>query len=273
MNYRHIYHAGNFADVIKHLIFTLCLDYLQQKDTPLRIIDSHAGLGLYDLHSVQAQKTKEYERGIGCFNTIPSLPPDFTLYWNQVKRDIEGGYYPGSPLIAARMLRPQDRLIANELHPEDTIILMQHLKGFSGAQVRCMDAYECLRASLPPTEKRGIILIDPPFEQKDEFETLIRHMKAWKKRFATGVYVIWYPIKTHLAVAALKQAARDLNFPRTWCIEAFQHPPDTPDLFVGSGVIVMNAPYQIPERTHALIPFLTQAMGLHSITTDWLTGP
>jgi 23S rRNA (adenine2030-N6)-methyltransferase len=275
MNYRHIYHAGNFADVLKHATLTLCLDYLQQKESPLCVIDSHAGLGLYDLNSVQAQKTKEYERGIGRFISIPttSMPADFALYWNHVKGDVRHGCYAGSPLIAARMLRPQDRLIANELHPEDSPVLAQHLKGFAGAQVRCMDAYECLRANLPPPDKRGLILIDPPFEQKDEFALLTRQMKEWKKRFANGVYLLWYPIKTHLAVESLKQAARDLNLPRTWVVEGFQSPPDTPDSFNGAGVIVFNAPYQIPERAFGLRPFLLQSMELHSINFEWLTAP
>jgi 23S rRNA (adenine2030-N6)-methyltransferase len=270
MNYRHIYHAGNFADVIKHLTFVLALDYLQKKDAPLCVIDAHGGLGLYDLASEQAQKTKEWEAGIGRF-AEGTPPDDFNLYYKICADDLRAKFYPGSPLLAARMLRPQDRLIANELHPDDVQTLQENLRGFSNARVTRMDAYECLRAHLPPLEKRGVILIDPPFEKTDEFQTLIRQMQEWKKRFATGVFLLWYPIKAHLPVEALKDAVRDLSFPRTWCIEALLHPAKQAETFNGSGLILFNAPFGVPERVAALLPYLKDRLGLHAHPHAWLT--
>ncbi len=269
MNYRHIYHAGNFADVMKHLALCLIIDHLKKKDAPFCVIDAHGGPGLYDLHSEQAQKTREWENGIGRFAGILETG-DFALYQKLVMPDLAQGLYPGSPSLIARMLRPQDRMIANELHPEDMHTLIQNLRKYKNARVTHLDAYECIRANIPPTEKRGLVLIDPPFEQRDEFETLARQMKEWKKRFANGVFLLWYPIKAHLAVGSIKKAAIELGIPRTWCFETLIHPADQPDTFNGSGLILFNAPYQIPERLGALMPLLSQHMGLVETPASWL---
>lgn len=271
MNYRHIYHAGNFADIMKHLALCLVMDRLAQKETPLCAIDAHGGIGLYNLHSVQAQKTSEWESGVGQFSDGADLPNDFRLYFDLVEHDLARGYYPGSPMLLSRLLRPQDRLIANELHPEDANTLRDNLKG-RNIRVEERDAYECLRASLPPLERRGLILIDPPFEEKDEFETLCRQMQEWKKRFASGTYLLWYPIKAHLPVAKLKEAARDLSLPRTWFYETLRHPAEQPESFNGSGLILFNAPYQVPERLSALFPFLQERLSLIDIRSGWLVA-
>lgn len=270
MNYRHIYHAGNFADVMKHLALCLILDHLRKKDAPFCVIDAHGGIGLYDLHADEAQKTKEYEGGIARF--APSNGAgDFGLYYDAVQKDLTQGRYPGSPLLAARMLRPQDRLIANELHPVDVETLRGCLSGFRNARVTQMDAYECIRAHTPPAEKRGLVLIDPPFEKTDEFETLARQMQEWKKRFATGVYMLWYPIKANPAIAQMKRAAAALGLPRTWCVETLLHPAAQEGTFNGSGLIVFNAPYQMPERMEQLLPLLQARLGLIAAPTGWLT--
>ncbi len=271
MNYRHIYHAGNFADVMKHLSLVLILEHLKKKDTPFFALDAHGGVGLYDLHSIEAQKTREYEAGIGCFKA-DSLNQDFSLYYDLVKTDLQQNKYPGSPTLIARMLRQQDRLLANELHPEDVETLKQNLRGYKNARITHLDAYECIRANIPPKEKRGVILIDPPFEKTDEFQTLIRQMEEWKRRFSHGTYVLWYPIKSHLAVTALKDAARALNLPRTWCVETLRHQRFQADSFNGSGLILFNAPYQIPERIEALLPLLKAKMSLWECPTEWLAG-
>lgn len=269
MNYRHVYHAGNFADVLKHLVLALCVDYLQRKDGPLCFIDTHGGAGLYDLTSPEAQKTGEWEKGIGRLKDLGEKPGDLRLYLDQLGPDLEGGRYPGSPLIIARRLRPQDRLIANDLHGETFEALRNLLAPFPGARAVQMDAYECARAHIPPKERRGLVLIDPPFEQKTEFETLIRQMREWKKRWPTGVYILWYPIKAHLPVAALKQAARALALPRTWLVEVLAFPRERPESFNGSGLILFNAPYGVPERVEALLPVLREAMSLHGTASGW----
>lgn len=270
MNYRHIYHAGNFADVIKHMTLVLCLDHLKKKETPFCVIDAHGGIGLYDLTSEQAQKTGEWKDGIGQFAPNDAAG-DFAPYYALVEGDIAAGRYPGSPLLAARALRPQDRLVANELHPEDFRTLQQNLRSFSGARVTNLDAYECIRANIPPKEKRGIVLIDPPFEKKDEFDTLIRQMGEWKKRFAGGIYILWYPIKAHLAVDEMKDAARALGLPRTWCVETLLHPRWQTDVLNGCGLVIFNAPYQVPERIAAMLPFLADKMALRETPQEWLT--
>lgn len=270
MNYRHIYHAGNFADVLKHIVLLLCVDYLQKKDGGLCFIDAHGGAGLYALDSEEATKTREWEKGIGCFMGLCDGPPDIELYLDRVKADLDAKRYPGSPLLLARQLRAQDRLITAELHEPAFEALRTVLKPYKNARAMHMDAYECIRAHIPPKERRGLVLIDPPFELKDEFQTLARQMREWKKRWAAGVFMLWYPIKAHLPVAELKEAAESLGLRRTWCVEALVLPRQKPESLNGCGVIVFNAPYTVPERVEALLPFLKEAMRLHETGASWL---
>jgi 23S rRNA (adenine2030-N6)-methyltransferase len=269
MNYRHAYHAGNFADVLKHIVLILCLDYLQKKDGPLCIIDAHGGAGLYDLGSEEAAKTGEWERGIGRLIERDGVAGDLKLYFDLTGGDLSQRRYPGSPLLISRLLRPQDRLITAELHGETFETLRSVLSPYNNARTMQMDAYECIRAHVPPKERRGLILVDSPFEQKDEFEVLARQMQAWKKRWATGVYLLWYPIKAHLPVGALKAAARDLSLPRTWWVETLISPRNQAETLNGCGLIVFNAPYGVPERIETLLPFLKDAMSLHETASGW----
>jgi 23S rRNA (adenine2030-N6)-methyltransferase len=273
MNYRHIYHAGNFADVMKHLALALVLEHLKKKDAPFCALDAHGGTGLYDLGSAQAMKTGEWQDGIGRFATDENFPQDFRLYFDALRHEFEKGRYPGSPLQIASALRPQDRLIANELHPADFETLTHNLSPYRNVRVSHQDAYEFLRAHLPPDERRGLILIDPPFEKKDEFEQLIHQMAQWKKRFAQGIYMLWYPVKPHLGVKELKKAASALGVPRTWHVETMIHPARTEGVFNGCGLILFNAPFQLPERYDALLPYLLQKMGFDNTSSGWLTPP
>lgn len=271
MNYRHAYHAGNFADVLKHVVLALCVEYLQRKDGPLCFIDAHAGAGLYDLGGEEAQKTAEWGSGVGRVWGREDAPAELGPYLGLIREEMEQGRYPGSPLMIARSLRPQDRLVASELHHETHEELQWLLRPYGGARTMAVDAYQCLRAHIPPRERRGLALIDPPFEQKDEFETLALQMEQWKKRWATGVYLLWHPIKAHQSVDALKNAARDLGLRRTWSVEALVAPRERWNAMNGCGVIVFNAPYSVPERVEALLPWLKEAMGLHDAATEWLT--
>lgn len=271
MNYRHIYHAGNFADVMKHLALILVLDYLKNKEAGFCVIDAHGGIGLYDLQSEQAQKTGEWLDGIARFENTEH-PEDFKSYYRAVSDDlIKTNNYPGSPLLSARNLRTQDRLIANELHPEDFETLRHLMQGYKNTRVTNTDAYECIRGHIPPAEKRGVVLIDPPFEKKEEFKTLITQMKEWKKRFPNGIYMIWYPIKPHLQVDDMKMAATELGLPRTWCFETMLHPRYQTEVFNGCGLMIFNAPYQIPERIEAMLPYLKEKMGLFETSSAWLS--
>lgn len=271
MNYRHIYHAGNFADVMKHLAMLIILDHLKKKDSPFCVIDAHGGIGIYDLMGEQAQKTREWEDGVGRLSGLTDTSEDLSLYTDIIAPYMGKHLYPGSPLLAAHMLRANDRMIANELHPEDVETLKDTLYDFRNARVTHLDAYECIRANIPPPEKRGIVLIDPPFEKTDEFETLARQMEEWKKRFANGIFIIWYPIKSHLAVDAMKNAARELGLPRTWCLETLRHSRTQEGTFNGSGLIVFNTPYQVPERIEAILPLLEERLGLLESEREWLT--
>jgi 23S rRNA (adenine2030-N6)-methyltransferase len=272
MNYRHIYHAGNFADVLKHIVLLLCLEYLQRKDNGLCVIDAHGGAGFYALDSEEAAKTGEWERGIGKLAGRKDAPEELRAYLDAVLPDLATHRYPGSPLLTARRLRPQDRLIASELHGPAFETLEQVLKPHKSARAMHMDAYECVRAHIPPKERRGLVLIDPPFELKDEFQTLARQMREWNKRWATGVFLVWYPIKAHLPVSELKEAVAALGMRRTWAVEALLLPREAPDTLNGCGVILFNAPYTVPERTQALLPYLKEAMGLYGTPAKWLTG-
>jgi 23S rRNA (adenine2030-N6)-methyltransferase len=235
------------------------------------VIDAHGGIGAYNLNSEQAMKTREWEGGIGRFQDATDMPDDFRLYHDLVQPDIARKIYPGSPLLIAKMLRENDRLVVNELHPEDHDTLDRAISGYRGVRVSNLDAYECIRANIPPKEKRGLVLIDPPFEKKDEFETLIRQMEEWKKRFPTGIFMLWYPIKAHLAVEDMKGAARLLGLPRAWCVETLLYPRRQAESFNGCGLVIFNAPYLIPERLEAMLPFLSRKMGLTDTPTEWLT--
>ena len=280
MNYRHIYHAGNFADVHKHLVLVLCLDHLRKKDAPFFVLDAQGGAGFYNLKSVEAQKTREYEPGIGALMKAEFKNADVNLYLSKLREDFKKDRYPGSPLIAARMLRDQDRLLANELHKDDVKILKQTLGPRKNAKVTQDDAYQIIRASVPPQERRGLVLIDPPYEiETDEPTILIKQMQEWKKRWPTGTYILWYPVKENLPVAALHEAAAALGINRTWVCEYHDaHLPPLPESDQGnrkrlrsSGLIVFNAPYQVPERVEAALAEIAPVMG-GRVQTKWLVA-
>lgn len=270
MNYRHIFHAGNHADVLKHLLLTLAVRAMQAKKTPFFCADTHAGIGLYDLTSEQAMRTNEAEGGIGRIMAAASLPPALAEYVSAVKMAGYPQHYPGSPWLLG-YLAGEQRIAVNELHPEDVETLFSIMHGFDRVQVSQEDAYACLKAWLPPVEKRGLVLIDPPFEAPDEFERLVKGLAAAKSRFATGVYMIWYPIKAHLPVDALHDAIRAQGWHRAWCIEALVAPRGMKGSFNGSGVIILNAPYPVPEQSDTWVPALKSLLGLHDIAAGWLS--
>jgi len=270
MNYRHIYHAGNFADVHKHLILMMVIQYLQQKDKGLMILDAFAGIGLYDLNRPEPQKTKEFEVGITKVMESPAQNPDILTFQKLVQLFWGGKQYSGSPMIAAQMLRPQDRLIANELHPEDHETLKYHLRGMKNIRVTMQDAYQSIRAHIPPIEKRGLVLIDPPFEKPDEFEILVKQMDEWKKRWATGVFMIWYPIKAGQPIKELHRAATYLGLNRTWVSEILLHARDTKEGLNGSGIMIFNTPFGIPERIEELSKELCSKMQQGQIENRYL---
>lgn len=263
MNYRHIYHAGNFADVMKHITLMLCLAYMKKKEKGFCVIDAHAGCGLYDLSGEQALKTREFESGIDALLAADHPPAALKPYLAMTARDRAKNKYAGSPLLIARQLRDQDRLIANELHPDDYKTLKMVMGSHRNVMIEKRDAYEALRTFLPPQERRGVVLIDPPFEKKDEFEKLGRQARQWAKRFPGGTYLIWYPMKAHLEYAALREAVSP-HFPDWLCFEALRLPEDTPDMLTGSGLLILNPPYGLDGQLLAIAPFLQESMALNA---------
>src|SRR5690606_14965336 len=201
MNYRHAFHAGNFADVTKHVILVRILSYMMRKETAFRVIDTHAGVGLYDLWGDAAERTGEWREGIG--RLIAHGLPDAAAalvepYLLAVKaQNPDGGlrYYPGSPFIARHMLRPQDRLMALELHPQDADFLKENFAGDIQTRVTHLDGWAAMGTHLPPREKRGLVLVDPPFEQKGEFARMASALEKAHARWPGGTYAFWYPVK------------------------------------------------------------------------------
>lgn len=263
MNYRHAYHAGNFADVLKHSILTLLIEHLKKKEAAFRIIDTHAGIGLYDLTGEHAQKTNEWSSGIGrLFNKSLSIQNAVLLepYLKIIKdQNPEGGLrlYPGSPLIVRRLLRPQDRLIANELHPEDYTVLAKLFARDRQAKALNLDGWVALKALLPPKEKRGIVLIDPPFEIGGEFDRLVEGLKEASQRFATGIFFLWYPIKDLKAIQQFHKKIVELGLKNILVAEFFIKPLLNNDLLNGSGHLIVNPPFTLVSQLQSLLQELS----------------
>lgn len=284
MNYRHAYHAGNFADVLKHAALALILDHMRHKAAPFRVIDTHAGVGLYDLRSDEAQRTGEWRQGIGRILAEP-LPPDaaeimapFLAAVAQVNGEPDGtqlSAYPGSPYLARTLLREHDQLVVNELHPADRELLAQTFAGDRLTKVLSLDGWLLLKSLLPPKERRGVILIDPPFEVAGEFERLLQALRDGVRRFATGVYLLWYPIKATGPVGDFLEAAARLDFQRLLSVQLFVRAADETALS-GCGLLILNPPYLVPERLERLSNFLAtrlaQGVGAHA-SVRWLEPP
>lgn len=281
MNYRHAYHAGNFADVVKHVVLTRLLDYLKQKDKAFRVIDTHAGIGRYDLSSVEAQKTGEWQGGIGRLIDASFAAPVTALlapYLETVRSlNPEGGIqkYPGSPLIARHLLRKQDRLSAIELHPKDVAKLRTLFAGDFQTRVIELDGWLALGAHLPPKEKRGLVLIDPPFEEAGEFERLVDGLIRAHKRWPGGIYALWYPIKDRKAIIAFRKALKQSGIPKLLDIEFEIRPASSQPSLDGSGLLVVNPPFTLGGELRTLLPALHRVLAVEKPahwSLEWLAG-
>lgn len=267
MNYRHAFHAGNFADVLKHVVLCELLRLLTAKDKKLFVLDTHAGTGCYDLSGDLAKRTREAEGGILRLWAAPKagMPEPVTRYLAAVAafdRKFGGGrrhpvHYPGSPRLVRAGLRPGDRFVACELHPQDLLALKREFAGDRAIEIREEDGYHAVRALLPPIERRGLILIDPPFEAADEFERLRRALKHGLRRFATGCYAIWYPVKDEEAVASF---ASRLGSLRHLHLE-MQVPPAVPGKLAACGMTVINPPWQFDESMRRSLPWIAEMLG------------
>lgn len=281
MNYRHAYHAGNHADVLKHAVLARLMEHLKKKDKPFRVIDAHAGIGLYDLAGLEAGKTGEWEGGIGKLAEPFSAEIEALL---APYRDViaalnpDGGlrYYPGSPELSLRLMRPNDRLIANELHPQDAIALEQQYLHDPRCDVTSMDAETCLKAKLPPPERRGVILVDPPYELKTEAEKTVRMLEQGVRRFAQGVYVVWYPMKADQTAETVLTGAKEIGLPGTLKVQMRVREAFKGGGLAGSGLVILNAPWKLDAELRQLVPALAQRLGIGSwgqAEVSWLNTP
>ncbi len=256
MNYRHAFHAGNFADCMKHALFIELLSALQRKEKPLLVLDSHAGIGRYDLSTGPAEQTGEWRDGIA--RVLAARPQALGAYTGWVERL---GLYPGSPAIAAAMLRPQDRLVACELHPQDAAALKRQFAGCARVGIHARDGYAALRAFLPPPERRALILIDPPFEDRDEFATLSEHVIASYEKFKTGCYVLWYPIKHRAPTRAFFESMRLSPVRDIITVEFLRRPAQDPARLNGCGLMIINPPYGFTEAAAPMLAAFEAAFG------------
>lgn len=281
MNYRHVFHAGNFADVVKHTILTRILTYLMRKDAPFRVIDTHAGVGLYDLKGAAAEKTGEWVDGIGRLIDQDFSEPAKQLlapYLDAVRAQNPDGdlrFYPGSPLITRKMLRQQDRLMALELHPVDVEALRENFAGDFQVRVTHVDGWQALGTHLPPKEKRGLVLIDPPFEERNEFERMAQNLIKAHKRWPTGLYALWYPIKDVEDVDKFVAMLKASGIPKILKLELTIRQPSEPPRLHGTGMIVVNPPFVLEEEMRTVLPLLAEILseeGRGRWSLDWVTG-
>lgn len=269
MNYRHIYHAGNFADVLKHSVLTLVLSYLTQKDKPFFVLDTHAGIGLYDLSSEEAQKTGEFQGGIARLLSDPACPEIFRPYLERVRALQPEGMgegvriYPGSPFITRGFLRAGDEAKFCELHEKDKEVLLARFEGDKQARVYGLDGYLALKSFLPPKARRGLVLIDPSFEKRDEFAALAAHLKEALSRFATGTYMIWYPVKERGPVDRFAREAQTLA-PGSWLrAELMIYGEARADRLNGCGLFLLNPPYTLKAQLEKeILPYLAARLGI-----------
>ena len=281
MNYSHAFHAGNFADVMKHIILTRLVEYLKKKDSAFRVIDTHAGIGRYDLSGEIAARSPEYKDGIARLMgaDLPQKARPLVEPYLEVIRALnpEGGLtvYPGSPLLVRRLMRPQDRLSTLELHPQYVEKLSALFEGDIQVRVIHLDGWLALNAHVPPKEKRGLVLVDPPFEERGEFERLVDGLMKAHRKFSTGVYALWYPLKDTRAVHDFISALRDCGIPKILRAEISIRPASNPPRLHGTGMILVNPPFTLEGELRVLLPALAQILGdpgegRHKL--EWLRG-
>ncbi len=288
MNYQHAFHAGNFADVHKHAVLTRILEHLRQKPAAFRVIDSHAGAGRYDLLGPEASRSGEWRDGIARLWRPPFYPrladkareraglqSWLAPYLDAVAVLNSGGdlrSYPGSPLIAKALMRPQDRLIACELEPRAAGLLKAALRGDRRAKVLTIDGWAALGAMVPPKERRGLVLVDPPFEDAADFMRLATAVGGAQRKWPTGIYMLWYPIKARDAPDALARRLKKLAVPKILRSELVLGRPRGAAGLVGSGLVVINPPFTLERELRTFLPALAQIFspnGAHH--ADWLS--
>ncbi len=273
LSYRHSFHAGNFADVVKHVVLVEMLDHLTKKDTAFEYIDTHAGSGLYNLHSEDAQKLEEHTNGIGrlsieafpelaryfevvhSFNT-PEVPPSMLINGLNI--------YPGSPAIAQFFLRPQDKGWLYELHPQDHELLVNNMRGLRSAckkiKVQCENGFDGLNALLPPRSRRGLVLVDPSYEIKSDYDLVIDRIASGYKKFNSGMYAIWYPVVDRHTIDAMEAKLLGSGLKNIQRFELGIAEDTNARGMTSSGMIIINPPWTLFEKMSKLLPKLAQQL-------------
>jgi len=267
--YRHAFHAGNHADVLKHIVLTQVLRYMGSKDKAYTVVDTHAGAGGYSLQGRYAQKKAEYAQGIARLWGRNDLPEAVADYVALVRRFNDGGklrQYPGSPAFAQMLLRPQDRLRLYELHPTDHRILEAYLGKQPNTQVTEGDGFAALKAELPPPSRRGVVLIDPSYEIKSDYARVVAALREALTRFADAVVIIWYPQLLTLESSQLPhrlQAGADAHAPKGWLHVRLtaQQPDERGFGLVGSGLFIANPPFVLHDSLQGVLPYLVDMLG------------
>lgn len=257
--YRHNFHAGNYADVVKHVVLVSLLQALQQKPKPFYLQDCHGGIGMYDLGCDEAQKNREYLGGIDRLWQMQNPPAAVERYLELVRSFNSGDelrHYPGSPRLGRALLRGDDRMVVTELNKADCETLKQEFKGDKQVTVHLQDAYQGLKAYLPPAERRGLVLIDPAYELKDEYERLIRGLQQGYKRWPTGIYAIWYPLMNSAIRESFFTALKESGIRKILTAELTIKPLQAQKEMCGSGMIIINAPWQLDQQLKSELEWL-----------------
>jgi len=274
--YRHLFHAGNFADVFKHAMLTRLLIALGGKDKPYCYLDTHAGIGRYDLTHAWAQKAREYENGIGRLWPRRDIPPALAPYIEAVKEQNTGRklrFYPGSPLIAKRLVRPIDRIVLTELNKTDFAALKALFVRDKQVGAHLLDGYQGLKAFLPPKERRGLVLIDSSFDRAREFERITIALGETHARWATGVYAVWYPLMAPAAMRNFERDVKNLGIRRILKFELTIAERDVDATIPGCGMLIVNPPWRFEDEARPLLRWLWRALsekGAGGASVNWL---
>jgi 23S rRNA (adenine2030-N6)-methyltransferase len=279
VNYRHAFHAGGFVDVMKHIILTRLIEYLKLKPAAFRVIDTHAGIGRYSLTGDEARRSPEWMDGIGKLLKAELAAKPKALM--QPYLDVVAGEnpnntlarYPGSPLLARKLFRPQDRLSALELHPKDVETLAAVFAGDIQARVTALDGWLALNAYVPPKEKRGLVLVDPPFEDDGEWQRLVEGLAKAYRKWATGIYALWYPLKEPREVNGFIADLKATGIKRMMRLELLVERAVAGKLY-GSGMIVVNPPFVLEDEMKTILPALVKALGRDGAShrIEWIRG-
>jgi 23S rRNA (adenine2030-N6)-methyltransferase len=276
LSYRHMYHAGNFADVFKHALLSRLLIALSAKDKPYLYLDTHAGIARYDLMHSWAQKAREYDNGIGRIFNASDAPSALEPYLEVVRALNPHGtlrVYPGSPLIAKRFMRPSDRAMLVELNKVDCSELRSVMAGERHVTVQCLDAYQALKSYVPPPERRGLVLIDSSFDRSREFDRIVKAVKEAHSRWPTGMYAVWYPI---MEAAPMRDFVLDIQrsgIRKVLRLELTVRERDESGIIPGCGMLVINPPWHFDEESNPIVEWLAKKLvvsGKGSAKVDWL---